>query len=197
MLDVMKVWGYAGVVEPKGKACGDWVHMHALPLPDDGTNPTGPGDTVTCNDSERNDDGPCTDSWREAAGKHPLDHTSMVNDCAAHCCSDQGVCIDGDGASTCTCDDGFAGTVCETDIDECAGAVDCGNGECVDGTNAYTCACTDGWDGADCKNNIDDCAGVDCSGHGICVDGVAVRTCECDGEFTGDDCETAAPVVPD
>ena len=47
----------------------------------------------------------------------------------------------------CTCEDGFEGLNCETNIDECL-SNDCkNNATCVDGIAEYSCNCTETWKG--------------------------------------------------
>ena len=66
-----------------------------------------------------------------------------VENCDVYCedvnCNN-GTCIQGIGSITCTCEPGFTGTDCSTDINECAG-VDCNYGVCMDGINTFTCVC--------------------------------------------------------
>ena len=55
---------------------------------------------------------------------------------------------------TCSCPTGFAGTNCETNIDDCAAAPCENGGVCSDGIASYTCACPAGFAGANCEINV-------------------------------------------
>ena len=69
-------------------------------------------------------------------------------------CSGNGHCVDGVDSFNCSCDPGFTGELCQTNINECVG-VDCsGNGECLDGVNSFTCECNPGYTGQVCDNAI-------------------------------------------
>jgi hypothetical protein len=104
------------------------------------------------------------------------------------------------GAMSCTCNAGFEGDDCGTDINECTagdGVVCGGASSCVDGVNKYTCNCASGWagggDNAVCTDT-DGCmtpVAVDCSGHGACSDVAAPGTgyvCACTDGYVGSDC---------
>jgi len=98
----------------------------------------------------------------------------------------------------CTCDPGFMGTKCDTEIDGCvkhAEIVECENGKCVDGdADSFACTCDSGWTTngftVACDTNIDDCANNNCGDNGTCEDGINSFICNCDAGFSGDDCSS-------
>ena len=92
------------------------------------------------------------------------------------------------GTTHCTCDPGFTGELCQTNIDSCVEVNCTGNSQCVDGVNSFECVCDPGFTGELCQTNIDHCVGVNCSGNGVCVDGVNNFTCECTAGFSGPQC---------
>ena len=47
--------------------------------------------------------------------------------------------MDGMGTIHCTCDPGFTGELCQTNIDDCEGVNCTGNSQCVDGLNSFSC----------------------------------------------------------
>ena len=92
--------------------------------------------------------------------------------------------------SSCPCDPGYTGELCETNINDCAGVNCSEHGHCEDGVDPFSCQCDVGYTGEFCVTDINDCAGVNCSGHGQCVDGNNSFTCSCDIGYTGELCET-------
>ncbi|XP_052809439.1 neurogenic locus notch homolog protein 1-like [Mya arenaria] len=113
-----------------------------------------------------------------------------TDECASNPCNNGGMCNDAINGFTCTCEAGFEGTTCQTDINECA-STPCENfGTCTDGINEYTCSCVAGYNGPKCGNNIDECASVTCQNGGVCNDGVNFYTCNCVAGYTGSTCQT-------
>ena len=58
-----------------------------------------------------------------------------------------------DTAHCSTCDPGFTGVCCQTNIDDCVGVNCSGNEVCVDGVNNFTCQCTAGFSGPLCSES--------------------------------------------
>lgn len=54
--------------------------------------------------------------------------------------------------SSCICGHGYAGTLCEVDIDDCASDPCLNGGVCIDGIDSFTCQCVSGKTGK-CFNN--------------------------------------------
>ena len=156
----------------------------------------------------------------------PVQKTGMVppppaeGPCDPNPCENGGQCTDnGDGSFTCTCPPGWAGTNCESNIDEYE-ANPCANGLCQDGHNQAICECLPGWTGANCTNGqclpdgnggfvctcegfpdtgtmcnepvvTDPCEANPCQNGGQCADnGSGGYTCTCAPGYTGDNCET-------
>ena len=68
-------------------------------------------------------------------------------------CQNGGYCSDPSDEFQCNCPAGFAGPVCEENINECL-ASECVNGKCRDGVNSYTCDCKPGWTGTLCNKDL-------------------------------------------
>ena len=73
-----------------------------------------------------------------------------INACASSPCQNNGSCVNGGNAYTCTCVAGYTGENCQNDFDDCASAPCQNGGSCVDDGNAYTCTCVSGYTGTDC-----------------------------------------------
>ncbi|XP_030844927.1 fibropellin-3-like isoform X2 [Strongylocentrotus purpuratus] len=73
-----------------------------------------------------------------------------IDDCSTTPCMNGGTCADGVNTFTCSCVDGYNGSMCETDIDECASDPCTNEEDCTDGLNMYTCACSLGFTGTPC-----------------------------------------------
>ena len=117
--------------------------------------------------------------------------------CDSQPCS-HGVCIENatmaPGAFLCSCDAGFAGALCDVDVDACANGDECQNSAtCVDASGnsnpAYTCSCTAGWTGLRCGASVDDCASAPCGPHGTCSDQHLGYVCSCDSGYFRRDCD--------
>lgn len=120
-------------------------------------------------------------------------------DRVACACLNGGVCSGG----ACDCSGtGYAGAMCEMDVDECLAAPCLNGGVCTNTLGSFTCDCSAvDFGGPTCSVPIDDCAVNPCLNGGVCVDGVRSSTCDCTGTgFTGALCETnidaCAPVNP-
>ena len=90
----------------------------------------------------------------------------------------------------CTCDPGFTGEFCQTNIDDCVGVNCSGNGECVDGINSFICNCNTGYTGTLCNSDIDECLSNPCGRNGQCMNQMGTFRCNCDPGFTGEFCQT-------
>jgi hypothetical protein len=90
----------------------------------------------------------CAEGWAGAAcdgcgpGFHdPGDGSCAIDErCTPASCSLHGACEDAALVVTCTCDSGFAGDHCETNVDDCVNA-SCDGGTCVDLVNDFVCLC--------------------------------------------------------
>ena len=107
--------------------------------------------------------------------------------CASPCVNG-GECT---GPNTCTCQPGYSGPTCATNINECAPNPCLNGGSCADGINSFTCTCAAGWTGATCAASVDDCAVNPCQHGGTCTDAHLGFTCACPSGWSGPTCETA------
>ena len=74
----------------------------------------------------------------------------QTDDCIGVSCGGNGQCFDREDSFYCSCDPGFTGELCQTNVDECVGVNCSGNGECSDGVNSFTCECSPGYTGQLC-----------------------------------------------
>ena len=81
------------------------------------------------------------------------DEPDLLNPCQHIPCKNGAKCTNKDNGFICTCNFGFTGELCETNIDECANA-NCGeNSSCIDLINGYVCICANNFYGSDCRMN--------------------------------------------
>ncbi|XP_061176191.1 adhesion G protein-coupled receptor E2-like [Saccostrea echinata] len=128
-------------------------------------------------------------------GKHNCHHREdagvvcIERECARRPCQNYGTCNENSDSFTCSCRSGFAGRLCQTDINECASRPCQNQGVCQDHVNGFTCACTNGYTGKLCQTDIDDCSGNLCKNNASCIDGINQFQCACLPGFTGNLCE--------
>ena len=117
-------------------------------------------------------------------------------------CNNHGQCLDNttvNSAFTCTCNPGYSGMTCQTDINECASAPCFNGGTCVDGVNSFSCLCVPGFSGVYCQTNINECNSSPCQNGATCVDGINSWTCTCAAGYMNTSCQTfhfSACLVP-
>jgi hypothetical protein len=99
-------------------------------------------------------------------------------------------CVDGNNTFICTCNAGYSGVLCQTNIDECGSGPCANGGSCTDLIDAFACGCQPGYSGLNCETDIDECASGPCVSNGSCVDGVNGFTCICPAGFSGVICTT-------
>jgi len=117
--------------------------------------------------------------------------------CKKKPCSNGAGCTDGGSSTsyTCSCNAGWTGKDCDTDIDDCANYPCKNSGNCRDaGNQAFSCTCAGGWKGKTCTEDSDDCSPNPCQNQGDCTDkGTNYFKCKCAGGFTGQYCDMSVP----
>ena len=61
-----------------------------------------------------------------------------IDECLSYPCQHAGTCTDGINNYTCSCDEGWTGTDCQTDVNHCLADV-CGQGDCYSLQDSYFC----------------------------------------------------------
>ncbi|XP_066302871.1 fibropellin-3-like [Branchiostoma lanceolatum] len=99
--------------------------------------------------------------------------------CQQDVCQNGGICTScfGDTHKICSCQPGFTGKLCETNIDECSSSPCVNGGTCSDGDNSYNCTCPQGFNGKNCENDLDLCNQNPCPFDWNCIDNGGHLTC--------------------
>ncbi|XP_005865310.1 PREDICTED: stabilin-2 [Myotis brandtii] len=121
-------------------------------------------------------------------------------------CSGRGSCDEGmEGNGSCSCQEGFGGTACETCADDnifgpnCTGVCSCVHGVCNSGLDGNgTCECYSAYTGPHCDKPIPECAALLCPENSRCSLSSEDETkleCKCLPNYKGDGkyCEPINP----
>ena len=82
---------------------------------------------------------------------------SEINNCEPNPCKNNFVCTDLIDDFMCSCQLGYTGKQCETNVDDCQDQPCLNNGTCHDLVNNYTCTCPQGFQGFNCEDDVDEC----------------------------------------
>ncbi|XP_073940360.1 stabilin-2 [Castor canadensis] len=123
-------------------------------------------------------------------------------------CSGRGRCAEGmEGNGSCSCQDGFSGTACESCADDnlfgpnCSSVCSCVHGVCNSGINGDgTCECYSAYTGPSCDRPIPECAALLCPENSRCSPSSEDETkleCKCLSNYKGDgqNCEPINPCL--
>jgi len=92
----------------------------------------------------------------------------------------------------CFCAGGYAGYLCDHEVDECASKPCLHGATCTHGTDTYACTCTAGYSDVPtgtCYTEMDECASAPCLNKARCFDHIDSYTCVCSDGYSGYNCE--------
>jgi hypothetical protein len=84
--------------------------------------------------------------------------------CTTSLCLNGGTCVESSNSLgyLCQCQAGFAGPICQTNVNECLSCPCYNNGTCYDRVNGYECYCPPGYNGLRCEFETNDCSSSPC-----------------------------------
>ncbi|VDL75498.1 unnamed protein product [Nippostrongylus brasiliensis] len=95
----------------------------------------------------------------------------------------------GSDAFLCTCQSGFAGKLCETDVNECELTPCQHGGTCINTEGSFECLCEPQFTGPQCEQEVVTCATSPCLNQGTCVDTQIGYYCICPFGYEGKKCD--------
>nr|CAH7754904.1 unnamed protein product [Callosobruchus chinensis] len=126
----------------------------------------------------------------EYHGEYPNCNGDSV--CIKNPCLNGGICTPYKSTFNCTCQPGFTGKFCQTNINECLTNPCLNGGTCMDKINGFICNCTDDWMGTYCERPFNICELNPCNNNATCTlaSNKLDFVCHCLPGFEGKLCET-------
>uniref|UniRef100_A0A8C5N4G4 Protocadherin Fat 4 n=1 Tax=Gouania willdenowi TaxID=441366 RepID=A0A8C5N4G4_GOUWI len=90
----------------------------------------------------------------------------------------------------CSCRPGYAGALCETDINECQPSPCHNGGTCHNLVGGFSCTCPEGFTGMACERDINECLSNPCKNGALCQNFPGGFNCLCKSGFAGKTCDS-------
>jgi len=130
-----------------------------------------------------------------------------TDECSSYPCYSPRVCVDFVGFYDCqcpginigrhykglfcdTCENGWAGPVCDQNINDCDSDPCYRGGTCIDKINGFDCICPEGFGGNQCITDVDECLETEtCKNLAICNNSIGGFSCICKTGWKGETCD--------
>ncbi|KAF5892830.1 protocadherin Fat 4, partial [Clarias magur] len=90
----------------------------------------------------------------------------------------------------CNCRPGYAGSLCETDINECLPSPCHNGGTCHNLVGGFSCSCPEGFTGMACERDVNECLSNPCKNGALCQNFPGGFNCLCKSGFAGKTCDS-------